>query len=123
MSDSVDALNEKIRAKKLEIYELELEYMKRLYFETMPEYDPMYKYCFSTSSRPITPPLQSVSAWLQAISEHMVMRRRGHGGCYNIVKVFDIPVGMTDSQIDAWVDWCSAILKKNAIKHKKRSAK
>jgi hypothetical protein len=120
MSDSLDALKVKIRAKRLEIYELELEYMKRLYFETMPEYDPMYKYSYDVSNRSITPSLQSISAWLQAISEHMALRRPGHGGCYNIVKVFDIPVGMTDGQIDGWVEWCSVLLKKAAVKHKRR---
>lgn len=43
------SLKEQIRLKRQQLFELETEYRAQRYLETMPEYDPLYKYCFQTS--------------------------------------------------------------------------
>jgi hypothetical protein len=55
-------LKEEIRAQRLRIYELHEQYVTMLYFETMPDYDPLYKYCYQTSNFSIPGLLQSVDA-------------------------------------------------------------
>lgn len=75
-------LKEEIRAQKLRIMELKNQYITMLYFETMPDYDPYYKYCYQSSNFTIPGLMQSVDAWLRAVIMHMSQRRPGHGGGY-----------------------------------------
>lgn len=65
---------------KLRILEANEAYETQLYFETMPDVNPTYKYCYATSNLTIPPEHQSVDAWLRAVIKHMALRLPGHGG-------------------------------------------
>ncbi len=93
--------------KKIEItrklMELEEEYGTLLYLETMPEYDPVYKYCYSTANFTLTHEQQSVDSWLKAIARHMAGRRDGHGGARTDAEIISIPSGLSDVAIERWI--------------------
>lgn len=80
MATSKKTTAQKIRDAQLKILKLEEECATQLYLETMPVYDPLYKYCFSTSNMTIPFEQQDIDAWLRAVIKHMSMRREGHGG-------------------------------------------
>ena len=105
---------------RLEVFRLYSKYQTALYAETMPEYDPVYKYCFQSSNLAISPEDQSVRAWLQAIADHMATRAGGHGGCQNTTLVVEIPSLNSDKAIEQWVNFISTDLRKLAVKRKKR---
>lgn len=114
------AKTEKYRIALLDTLRIERLYKTALYFETMPEYDPVYKYCYSISNMRIPYQEQSVNAWLQAVSQHLHMRRPGHGGEENHNIVVEIPILNSEKAIDNWLAWISADLKKHAMKRKTR---
>ena len=97
---------------KLRIIELQQEYIVQLYFETMPEYDPLYKYCYSTSNRAINGEYQHIDFWLRAVIKHMATRRRGHGGEFTDSLLVQIPEFKTQASIDAYIDYVTAKLRK-----------
>jgi hypothetical protein len=98
-------LKEEIRAQKLRIYELHEQYITMLYFETMPDYDPLYKYCYQSSNFTIPGLLQSVDAWIRAVIMHMSQRRPGHGGGYTKALVITPLAFTTENERDNWIDY------------------
>ena len=105
-------LKEEILAQRRRIYELEEQYITLLYFETMPEYGPLYKYCYQTSNFTIPGILQSVDAWIRAVIMHISKRHAGHGGGYSKAIVIT-PGSFTNEQVrDSWIDYEMAKLRK-----------
>lgn len=96
-------LQEELLAAKLKVVELEQEYATQTYFETMPVYDPYYKYCYQTSNMSIPNQLQSVDAWIRAVIKHMGLRKAGHGGGATKAVVVSVPELQTESDIEAWL--------------------
>ena len=105
-------LKEEIRSQRLRINELQQEYITMLYFETMPEYDPMYKYSYAISNMKIPGLLQSVDAWIRAVIKHMSMRLPGHGGGYSRALVITPYAFTTETARDNWIDYEIAKLRK-----------
>jgi hypothetical protein len=116
-------LKEEIRLQRLRIYELQQEYITMLYFETMPEYDPMYKYCYQTSNMKIPGLMQSVDAWIRAVIKHISMRRPGHGGGYSKAIVITPFTFTSETLRDNWIDYEIAKLRKKARIVKEKVAK
>lgn len=85
------SLEERILKLKLELLELYEEYVTRIYFETMPVYEPTYKYCYATSNMSIPYEKQSVEGWLRAVKQHMETRGTGHGGGKTSAIVVSVP--------------------------------
>jgi hypothetical protein len=103
---------EQIRALKFQIAELQQEYIVQLYFETMPEYDALYKYCYATSNMKISALYHDVDFWLRAVMQHMSQRRPGHGGEFTdsiLVQLHDIK---TQVGVDSYIDYIAAKLHK-----------
>lgn len=111
-----------IHEAKLKVLALEEQYATQVYFETMPEYGPTYKYCFSTSNMKIPYPMQDVDAWLRAVIKHMATRREGHGGAYTDAKLISIPVGLSEAGIEKWLEYVTSDLRKRALRSKKKEA-
>lgn len=109
-----------IRKAKLKVFELQEQCATQVYFETMPEYDPVYKYSFDISNMKIPHVQQDMDAWLRAIIKHMATRRVGHGGAYTDAKVITIPVGLSEAGIDNWLDYVTTDLRKRALRWKKK---
>ena len=105
-------LKEEIRAQKLRIYELREQYITMLYFETMPDYDPLYKYCYQSSNFTIPGLMQSVDAWIRAVIMHMSQRRPGHGGGYTKALVITPLAFTTENERDNWIEYESAKIRK-----------
>lgn len=105
---------------RLKHYRLQFEYQTALYFETMPEIDPVYKYCYATSNMRIPYQDQSVAAWLQAVAQHLNLRKPGHGGEANNVVVIDIPKLDSERAINRWITDVTNDLKSKAMKRKIR---
>ena len=119
MSEDKKTTRERIKELNTKLAELEQEYETQLYFETMPEYDPQYTYCYTTSNRSIPYNNQSVEAWLRAVIMHMRLRRPGHGGAYSDARIVTIPMFSQASAIDRWLDYEREKLKELAVrKHK-----
>ena len=116
-------LKEEIRLQRLRIYELQQEYITMLYFETMPEYDPMYKYCYQTSNIKIPGLMQSVDAWIRAVIKHISMRRPGHGGGYSKAIVITPFTFTSETLRDNWIDYEIAKLRKKTRIVKEKVAK
>ena len=94
------------------------DYCTQLYFETMPKCDPMYSYCYSTSSRNILSQYQSVDAWLRAIIKHMSLRLPGHGGQKTnalVISIYPSP----DPDKNIFVDYEIAKIRKRATQRVK----
>ena len=105
-------LKEEIRAQRLRIHELHEQYVTLLYFETMPEYDPLYKYSYEKSNFTIPGLLHSVDAWIRAVIMHMSQRHRGHGGGYTRAIVITPMSFTTETARDKWIEYESAKLRK-----------
>lgn len=112
-----------IRDLKLRINELEQDYVVQLYFETMPEYNPTYSYCYSTSNRSIPFALQHIDYWLRAVIKHMALRRPGHGGAYTDSVLVEIPAFNSQAGVDAYIDYVTAKLRKKIRVTKPSTAK
>jgi hypothetical protein len=120
MARTKRSLDERIRELEHELVELEEQYKTQLYFETMPEYDPMYKYCYSTSNMKISNVHHHVDHWLRAVIKHMATRRTGHGGASTSAVLVSVPVGFSDQGIENWLSYVTEQLRKQAKKHGKR---
>lgn len=96
-------------------------YVAQLYFETMPEVDPLYRYCFSTSNLKIPYQYQNVDLWLRAVAKHMSNRRPGHGGAVSTAEIVAVPSGLTDAQIEVWVAYVSEQLRAKAMRRRRRA--
>lgn len=114
MPTSTKNIAEQVREAKLKVAELEEEYKTQLYYETMPEYDPTYKYCYTTSSRSLSTDDQSVDAWIRAVIKHMAERRTGHGGAYTDAVLVSIPTFKTGEGLELWIDYVTKQLRKKA---------
>ena len=114
------SLQEQIYEARLRVRELEEQYASQLFFETMPEYGPMYRYSYDESCRTITYEMQSVDAWVRAIIKHMSLRRPGHGGKQSNAMVISIPHLPSDKAVDNWLAYESGRLRKKAARLKKK---
>ena len=98
---------------ELKIVEAQEEYETQLYLETMPNIDPMYQYCYSTSNRTIPYEYQSVDAWLRAIIKHMSLRLPGHGGQKTNAVVITVLKDYGKYE-DLWIEYVSRKLRKRS---------
>lgn len=114
---------EGIRDLKLRIMELQQEHIVQLYLETMPEYNPTYKYCFATSNASMHGEHQNIDFWLLAVIKHMGMRTSGHGGAYTESLIVQIPEVRTQGEIDVYIDYISNKLRKKLRISKPRTTK
>lgn len=114
---------QQIRDLKLRVNELEQDYVVQLYFETMPEYNPTYSYCYSTSNRSIPFALQHVDYWLRAVIKHMALRRPGHGGAYTDSLLVELPILTTLAAVDGYIDYITTKLRKRIKVRKPVGAK
>jgi len=105
---------QRAKAIKLKLAELEQEYATQLYFETMPEYNPTYKYCYATSNLVIPYAYQSIDAWIRAVIKHMGLRRRGHGGEYTDAELISIPKFRTEDAMELWLKYVEEKLRTKA---------
>ena len=119
MTKQSKTLKQQLLAANLNVMEIEEDYITQLYLETMPAYDPTYKYCYSTSNFTIPHELQSVDAWLRAIIKHMAGRRAGHGGAYTDARVVTIINNMSAVAIEKWITYETNKLRKLATPRKK----
>jgi hypothetical protein len=108
----VKTVKEQLDAARFKVFELEQEYQTQLYFETMPDYDPLYKYCYQTSCTSIPYPLQSVDAWIRAVIVHMSLRKTGHGGATTKAVLVSVPELQTQDAIDEWIEGTGKQLRK-----------
>jgi hypothetical protein len=109
---SLQNLQKEIYEQKIKILELEDEYVMMLYFETMPAYDPLYKYCYQTSNRKIPGYLQCIDHWVRAMIKHMGLRHRGHGGEFTKAVLISVPDSTTQKKKDAWLQYATNKLSK-----------
>jgi hypothetical protein len=111
-------LSAELLAARFKVFELEQAYQTQLYFETMPVYDPYYKYCYQTSCTSIPYSLQSVDAWMRAVIKHMGLRKTGHGGAVTKAVLVSVPELTTEASVDRWIDYTTKQLRKTAGKKK-----
>lgn len=109
---NITNIHAQIKEQKLRIGELEDDYVVQLYFETMPAYDPLYKYCYQTSNLKIPGYLQCIDHWLSAVIKHMGMRHRGHGGEFTKAVVVSVPDATTQENKEAWLNYVNKKLSK-----------
>lgn len=100
---SLQNIRQEIKKQELRICEIEEEYAMLLYFETMPVYDPLYKYCYQTSNMKIPGEYQHIDYWLRAVIKHMGLRHAGHGGQYTKAVLISVPHTPTQSAKNAWL--------------------
>ena len=115
------AIDEQIYEAKLKIVEATENYQTQLYFETMPEYDPNYKYCFQSSNRSIANENQSIDAWLRAVIKHMALRLPGHGGGKTNAVLVSVNKEIGKYE-DLWIDYETRKLRKLVAKRKVKNA-
>ena len=116
-------LKDEIWQQRKRVVALREQYITQLYMETMPEFDPLYKYCFSTSSMRIPYQLQSVECWLRAVMQHMKARRPGHGGADSSALIVTVPKMKSDAEINKWLDYQQDQLRARARKIMCRGSK
>ena len=103
----------------LKIYEAQEAYETQLYFETMPEYDPQYSYCFQTSNRSLSYEYHSVDAWIRAVIKHLGQRRRGHGGETTKAILISIPDDLTEKNFENWFSYQTEKIRKKTMLKKR----
>ena len=86
----------------------------------MPDVNPSYQYCYATSNFTIPAEHQSVDAWLRAVIKHMALRRPGHGGEVTKALLISIPTNLKEIGMDAWIDYETRKLRKQAISRTKK---
>ena len=111
-TSKISAIQKEIYEQKIKILELEDEYAMMLYFETMPAYDPLYKYCYSKSNYTIPGEFQCIDHWLRAVIKHMGLRHRGHGGEFTKAVLISVPNSTTQKKKDAWLQYATNKLSK-----------
>jgi len=102
---TVSAIKDEIRNLRLKMVDLDEQYRTSLYLETMPDYGPTYKYCYSTSNLNIPSEYQSVDSWLRAIAIHMSKRSLGHGGDFCDAIIISQPYLTSEKQKEVWLDY------------------
>jgi hypothetical protein len=121
MARTKSNLVERIKQLEFELFELKEQYATQLYFETMPEYDPVYKYCYASSNRSIPYPLQSMDAWLRAVMKHMASRSTGHGGANTSAILVSVPIGLSDKGVEFWLNLTIEKLRREAKRYGRRT--
>jgi len=111
---STKSIQQLIYERKLKIVELEDELLTQKYLETMPQYGPTYKYCYSTSNMPIPGLEQNIDNWLKAVIKHMGNRRYGHGGEKTNAMLISIPEFKTEEAMERWLSYQTEIIRKKA---------
>jgi hypothetical protein len=91
-----------------------------LYFETMPEYGPNYKYCYATSNLKIPPSDESIDSWIRAVIKHMGTRSFGHGGANTNAMLISIPEFMTEEGLEKWLSYTTEKIRKKAQPRKRK---
>lgn len=118
---SSNKLKDEIWQQRKRVAALGEQYITTLYLESMPEYDPLYKYCFTTSNMKIPYQLQSVECWLRAVMLHMKARRPGHGGAASSAVIVTVPKMKNDAEINKWLDYQQDQLRARARKIMQRT--
>jgi hypothetical protein len=116
---SSKSIQQLIYEQKLKIVELEDELLTQKYLETMPEYGPTYKYCYSTSNMSIPGLEQNIDNWLKAVIKHMGTRRYGHGGEKTNAMVISIPDFKTEQDMERWLSYINEKIRKKATPKKR----
>jgi hypothetical protein len=116
---STKSIQQQIWEQKLKIDELEDEIRTQKYFETMPEYGPTYKYCYSTSNFPIPHPQQSIDNWIKAVIKHMGTRSFGHGGADTNAILISIPQFQNEQSLERWLSYTTEKIRKKATPRKR----
>ena len=111
---STKSIQQQIWEQKLKIAELEDEIRTQAYFETMPEYGPIYKYCYATSNMSINGLEQHVDNWIKAVIKHMGTRRYGHGGEKTNAMLISIPEFKTEQDTERWLSYTTEKIRKKA---------
>jgi hypothetical protein len=106
------SIREEIRELKFKLVDFHEKYTTHLFLETMPEYDPVYKYCYSTSCRSSPHELQSVDSWLRAISIHMSNRQLRHGGQFSDAVIITPPYLTSEKIKELWIEYEISRLRK-----------
>jgi hypothetical protein len=114
-------LREAIRKQKFRIFKLEQDIRTYQYLETMPEYDPWYKYCYGTSNFGLSLDDKDVDAWLRAVALHINARKPQHGGGQSNALVVTCPTMPSHKSKQNLIDYTVAQLQKK-IKVRKASA-
>jgi hypothetical protein len=114
-------LKDEIWQQRKRVVAVREQYITQLYLETMPAYDPMYKYCYSTSNMQIPAQLQSVECWLRAVMQHMNARHTGHGGAASSAVIVTVPKMKSDAEINKWLDYQQDQLRARARKIMQRT--
>jgi hypothetical protein len=118
---SSKSIQQLIYEQKLKIVELEDELLTQKYLETMPEYGPTYKYCYSTSNMSIPGLEQNIDNWLKAVIKHMGTRRYGHGGEKTNAMVISIPDFKNEQNLERWLSYTTDKIRKKATPRKRIS--
>jgi len=118
---SSKSIQQLIYEQKLKIVELEDELLTQKYLETMPEYGPTYKYCYSTSNMSIPGLEQNIDNWLKAVIKHMGTRRYGHGGEKTNAMVISIPDFKNEQNLERWLSYTTEKIRKKATPRKRIS--
>ena len=116
---STKSIQQQIWEQKLKIAELEDEIRTQTYFETMPEYGPTYKYCYSTSNFPSPHPQQSIDNWIKAVIKHMGTRSFGHGGADTNAILISIPQFQNEQSLENWLSYTTEKIRKKATPRKR----
>ncbi len=122
-SKTLAKLRGEIQQQRLRILAIENAYITQLYLDTMPEYDPLYKYCYQTSNFTIPGECYSVEHWLRAVKIHMSRRRPGHGGGFTRAQIVAVPASSTQQVKDAWLKQIVAELSRHVRVVKKKQPK
>ena len=99
------SVRQEIQQQKLKIFELQQQLCTALYLETMPEYDPLYRYSYDSSNMSIPAEYQDMDAWLRAIIIHMKRRKVGHGGGYTDAIILSCPDVVSENMKSAWINY------------------
>jgi len=116
---SSKSIQQLIYEQKLKIVELEDELLTQKYLETMPEYGPTYKYCYSTSNMSIPGLEQNIDNWLKAVIKHMGTRRYGHGGEKTNAMLISIPDFKNEQNLERWLSYTTEKIRKKSTPRKR----
>ena len=116
---SSKSIQQLIYEQKLKIVELEDELLTQKYLETMPEYGPTYKYCYSTSNMSIPGLEQNIDNWLKAVIKQMGTRRYGHGGEKTNAMLISIPEFKNEQNLERWLSYTTEKIRKKATPRKR----
>lgn len=112
-------IEEQIFEAKLKVIEAYEDYETQLYFETMPDIDPLYDYSYQTSNLTIPGEHQNIDAWLRAVMKHMALRIPGHGGAKTDAVLVSINKDLEERYRKLWLKYETRKIVKRATRRKK----